>query len=115
MKALLIIFICLLAGQSLAQGKFYGGNAGNHYATLKINITTVLYSTERNSLSVFPNPAITTLHFSSPLLRDYELVDTNGKRILKVKKGTSSIKIDRLRNGIYLLTNREETFKILKQ
>lgn len=70
---------------------------------------------ETTTLSAFPNPANSTLYFTSALSGEVEIYNLNGRLVQSLTvSGDKKIDISQLETGLYLLSHNEGTIKFLK-
>ena len=65
------------------------------------NITNVDNPTVSNMISIFPNPAKDYLLFKTE--KQFEIIDMQGRVLLKSEKTTKSININHLKAGVYFI------------
>ncbi|HAQ69389.1 MAG TPA: hypothetical protein DCR48_00290 [Flavobacteriales bacterium] len=73
---------------------------------------------EKQSFSVFPNPAKSEISIRSEASNDFELVDVIGNvvRRISVNQGSTNMNIENLPSGIYILRNNlNQSARIIKQ
>jgi len=66
-----------------------------------------------NNLQIFPSPASDMLYFS--IETPYEIIDLQGKLLLKSDKAVNSVNISSLPSGIYFVTLHTETGKVIRK
>lgn len=77
---------------------------------------TAIDKTENPSITIFPNPATTTLFINGIMQNSIiSIYDLNGKMVLSTKKIDHSIDISRLANGIYTLRIADKNFHYSKK
>ena len=96
-----------------------GGNLTSGNGTLTGAVQSTNLSIEelsKNKLLLTSNPVKNSLDSLSPLSRDAELYDSQGKLVKKfnLKKGQNNFDVSNLNTGIYLLKTNSETLKLIK-
>ncbi len=114
MKNIFYVFF-FISTLSFAQGKYFGGQ-GSGYASQTIELETL--SVENVSMSVvkiYPNPVSETLFFSKQTETPSEIIDLNGKTILKIKTNVKEIDVSQLAQGTYFFNYKNFKFKFIKK
>ena len=65
-----------------------------------------------NDLNVFPNPATDVLHFGQPL-NNVQIFNLLGYEVAKAKQASSSISVQNLPNGMYVLKSSGRTARFI--
>ena len=73
-----------------------------------------LYDAKENTIFVFPNPVVNTLHINGTTATDAKIVDVLGK-VQSVSLTNGSINVSTLVNGIYMLIIDNHTIKFVKK
>jgi len=75
--------------------------------------TTGISDITNNNLQIFPSPTSDILYFSTEM--PYEIIDLQGKLLLKNEKAVNSVNISSLPSGTYFVTLHTETGKVVRK
>ena len=87
--------------------------------TASSGVTLLVDQFELGSISIYPNPVISTIKISSDLDLYFELYNSLGQKIIESK--SNNIDMSNLSNGMYILkviatkSNKTNTYKIIKK
>jgi len=82
-----------------------GGSSNNVFSIVRLNIPSDVsvkqYDNIDNTVTIFPNPTRDYLYFNSE--KQFEIVDMQGKVLLKSEKVVQSVNVSHLNTGFYII------------
>jgi len=83
-----------------------GGSSNGNFSLVRLNIpppelSVIPFNNSNNSIVVFPNPAKDYLYFSSE--KKFEIMDMQGKVLLKSEKPVQLVNVSHLKAGVYFI------------
>lgn len=96
-----------------------GGSFGNFTILSNTNTATGIddLTNPEVSIKTYPNPCVEELSIFSSIDAEASLIDVKGKKFLSIKllSGDNRIKVSSLPSGIYLVTIRNKSIRIVKE